>query len=135
VGCGRVGARLARQLSEQEHEVTLIDRNPAAFMQASAKGILDSEFQGNLVVGDGCDADTLRRSGAENADTFIAVTEGDNRNIMAAQIAQYLFKVPKVICRIYDPVREEAYRKFGLTTFCPTLEGANLVLKMIQEES
>ena len=111
----------------------MLDRSPAAFVLASARGILDSEFRGNLVVGDGCDVDTLRRSGAEDADVFVAVTEGDNRNIMASQIAQYVFKVPKVICRIYDPVREEAYRRFGLSTFCPTLEGANLVLKMIGE--
>ncbi|MGH7861310.1 MAG: potassium channel family protein [Candidatus Dormibacteraceae bacterium] len=133
IGCGRVGARLARQLSERGDEVTLLDRDPAAFALAAARGILDSEFRGNLVIGDGCDADTLRRSGADRADTFIAVTEGDNRNIMAAQIAQYLFKVPRVICRIYDPVREEAYRKFGLNTFCPTLAGANLVLQMMEE--
>jgi trk system potassium uptake protein TrkA len=85
------------------------------------------------MVGDGIDAEILKRAGVEEADVFIAVTEGDNRNIMAAQIAQHVFKVPKVICRIYDPEREEAYRRMGLSTLCPTVEGTQKIRHMIGE--
>ena len=67
----------------------------------------------------------------EEADSFVAVTEGDNRNIMAAQIAKQIYKVPRVVCRIYDPIREEAYRKLGLEVFCPTIEGSRRVRQML----
>ena len=134
MGCGRVGSRLAEQLSEQDHEVTIIDRDQSKLNLAATRGMLDpSSFKGNVIVGDGTDAEVLRRSGIEDADAFVAVTEGDNRNIMAAQIAQHVFKVPRVVCRIYDPVREEAYRELGLNTYCPTVVGAETVTRMLVE--
>ncbi len=134
VGCGRVGSRLAAQLSEQGHDVTVIDRDQSKLNLAAQRGVLDpATFKGDAVVGDGTDAEVLRRAGIEDADAFIAVTEGDNRNIMAAQIAQHVFKVPRVVCRIYDPVREEAYRKLGLSTFCPTVVGAERIYRMLVE--
>ena len=133
VGCGRVGSRLALELSEEGHDVTIIDRDPGALSKAAARGVLGDNYNGNAVIGDGCDAELLRRAGIEDADSFVAVTEGDNRNIMAAQIAQHVFKVPRVICRIYDPIREEAYRKLGLNTFCPTIEGAKLARQMMMD--
>ena len=134
VGCGRVGSRLASDLSDQGHDVTVIDRDQSKLNLAAARGALDpATFKGNVVVGDGCDAEVLRRSGVEDADAFVAVTEGDNRNIMAAQIAQHVFKVPRVVCRIYDPVREDAYRKLGLNTDGPTVIGAELVTRMLVE--
>ncbi|HUE67044.1 MAG TPA: NAD-binding protein, partial [Candidatus Acidoferrum sp.] len=74
-----------------------------------------------------------RRAGAEHADGFVAVTEGDNRNIMASQIAKNIFKVPHVVARIYDPERAEAYEKLGLHTICPTLEGARHIEKVLLE--
>jgi len=136
VGCGRVGSRLASELSDQGHEITVIDRDQAKLNLAATRGALDpATFKGSVVVGDGCDAEVLRRSGVEDADAFVALTEGDNRNIMAAQIAQHVFKVPRVVCRIYDPVREEAYRKMGLNTYCPTVLGAETVTKMLMESS
>jgi trk system potassium uptake protein TrkA len=134
VGCGRVGSRLASELSDQGHEITVIDRDQSKLNLAATRGALDpATFKGSVVVGDGCDAEVLRRSGIEDADAFVALTEGDNRNIMAAQIAQHVFKVPRVVCRIYDPVREEAYRKMGLNTYCPTVLGAETVTKMLLE--
>ena len=134
MGCGRVGSRLAQELSEQDHEVTIIDRDQTKLNLAATRGMLDpAAFKGNVIVGDGTDAEVLRRSGIEDADAFVAVTEGDNRNIMAAQIAQHVFKVPRVVCRIYDPVREEAYRKLGLNTYCPTVVGADTVTRMLME--
>ena len=133
VGCGRVGSHLALDLSQAGHEVTVIDRNPAAFSKAQARGVLPDDFSGNVVVGDGTDADMLRRAGVEQADWFVAVTEGDNRNIMAAQIAKVVYKVPTVVCRIYDPIREEIYRKLGLRTYCPTIEGAGRISQLLTE--
>ena len=134
VGCGRVGSRLAAELSDQGHDITVIDRDQAKLNLAAARGVLDpATFKGNAVVGDGTDAEVLRRSGIEDADAFVALTEGDNRNIMAAQIAQHVFKVPRVICRIYDPVREEAYRKMGLHTYSPTVLGTETVIEMLME--
>jgi trk system potassium uptake protein TrkA len=114
MGCGRVGSELAVQLEGEGHQVTVLDINPDAFRR------LPPDFKGRRVVGNGIDQDVLRRVGVAEADVFIAVTQGDNRNVMAAQIAKYIFQVPRVVCRIYDPVREEIYRGLGLETFSPT---------------
>jgi len=94
--------------------VTIVDERVAAFDR------LGDDFHGNMVVGTGIDLDVLRRAGIEHADAFASVTNGDNRNIMAAQIAMVVFKVPRVITRIYDPIREEVYREIGLETVCST---------------
>jgi trk system potassium uptake protein TrkA len=131
VGCGRVGSRLASELDEEGHEVTIVDRDPGSFSRAASREALSQDFKGNFLVGDGTEADLLRKAGIEEADSFVAVTEGDNRNIMAAQIAKQIYKVPRVVCRIYDPIREESYRKLGLEVFCPTIEGSRRVRQML----
>jgi len=82
-------------------------------------------------VGDGTDEDSLKRAGIEEADAFVAVTQGDNRNVMATQIAKHIFNVPKVVCRIYDPLREEMYHALGLETISPTTVGARLLRDVI----
>ncbi len=92
---------------------------------------LDPEFKGDKVAGNGVDEEVLRRARLEDANVFIAVTNGDNRNIMASQMAKQLFNVNKVLCRIYDPLRESTYREIGLETFCPTLLGANMLFDAI----
>jgi trk system potassium uptake protein TrkA len=121
LGCGRVGAYLAKMLIAESHQVTVIDRNIEAFRR------LGSDFTGDLVVGTGIDEDVLRRAGIEQAEAFVAVTNGDNTNVMAAQVAREIFGVPRVICRIYDPLREEIYRTLELETICPTiLEATNI---------
>ena len=125
MGCGRVGGRLANMLDSEGHEVTVIDRNAASFRR------LREGFSGTTVLGTGIDEDVLRRAGAEEADVFVATTEGDNRNLMSAQIAQKVFNVPTVIARTYDPGRSEIYEKLGLKTYCPTLVGARLLHEMI----
>lgn len=125
LGCGRVGAYLARMLAAEGHQVTVIDRNSAAFAR------LGSDFAGDLVVGTGIDEDVLRRAGIEQAEAFVAVTNGDNTNVMAAQLARDVFGVPRVICRIYDPLREEIYRGLGLETICPTLWGATRIREIL----
>ncbi len=121
LGCGRTGAYLARMLVAEGHQVTVVDKNSAAFAR------LGPDFPGNLVLGMGVDEDVLRRAGIEQADAFVAVTDGDNTNIMAAQVVKEIFSVPKVICRIYDPLRDEIYHALGLETICPTVLGVNRI--------
>ena len=125
LGCGRVGALLATQLDNAGHAVTIVDSSSESFQR------LDPEYKGDKVTGNGVDEEVLRRAHIQNADAFIAVTNGDNRNIMASQMAKQLFKVNKVLCRIYDPLRESTYRELGLETFCPTLVGANLLFNQV----
>lgn len=114
--------------------MTIIDRNPNAFARAAWRGVLTSDFKGEQMVGDGVEADFLRKAGIEDADGFVAVTEGDNRNIMAAQIAKHIFNVPKVIARMVDPEREAVYRKLGIDTLCPTLDGAKSIEAHLLEQ-
>ena len=121
LGCGRVGATLANIMIKDGHEVTVIDLNSEAFER------LGSNFGGATVVGDGTDEDVLKRAGIEDAYAFAAVTNGDNRNILAAQIAKHIFGVQKVICRIYDPIRQETYNALGLESISPTVVGAKLI--------
>lgn len=134
VGSGRVGSRLAVQLAAEKHDVTLIDRNPNAFVTAQNRGVIPPDFQGRLLVGDGTDTDVLRRADTENSQWFAALTEGDNRNIMSAQIAKVVFHVPTVICRIADPIRGEAYQKIGLQVYSPTILGVQVVKSMLGDE-
>lgn len=122
VGCGRVGARLAGHLDVGGHHVAVVDQAMAAF------GRLPAGFSGVTVIGTGIDEDVLRKAGIEQADAFVAVTNGDNRNIMAAQVARTVFTVEHVVCRIYDPIRAQTYRELGYVTICPTVEIADSVL-------
>jgi trk system potassium uptake protein TrkA len=120
MGCGRVGARLARLLTVSGHEVTVLDVSPSAFDR------LGSDFKGTTIVGNGIDMDVLERAGIDRADAFAAVTQGDNRNIMASQIAKEIYKVPKVVTRIYDPIRKDTFKTLGLEAISPTVIGAHV---------
>jgi len=122
LGCGRVGSRMATVLDKQGHAVAIIDMKQDSFKR------LPLDFGGRTVVGVGIDEDVLRSAGIENADVFAAVTNGDNTNIMASQIAKELYSVPRVIARIYDPVREESYQTLGLETICPTTLISNQII-------
>jgi trk system potassium uptake protein TrkA len=122
MGCGRVGARVAGLLDHTGNDVTVIDTDSRSFRR------LPAGFGGETIIGTGIDEDVQRRAGIEEADAFIAVTNGDNRNIMASQVARLVFNVPEVICRIYDPVREDTYRRLGLTTVCPTTTISAIIL-------
>jgi trk system potassium uptake protein TrkA len=114
VGCGRVGAELADELDRTGWQVLILDLTTAAFDR------LPSTFGGTALRGDGTDEDTLRRAGAENADLFFAGTEGDNRNVMAAQLGQEALGARQVIAKINDPVRAEAYAHLGIAALCRT---------------
>jgi trk/ktr system potassium uptake protein len=125
MGCGRVGARVASLLDHTGNDVTVVDVDSRAFQR------LPATFGGDTIIGTGIDEDVLRRAGIEDADAFIAVSNGDNRNIMAAQVARLIFNVPEVVCRIYDPVREDTYRRLGLTTVCPTTTISAMILDSV----
>src|SRR5581483_5293839 len=125
MGCGRVGARVASQLSRAGHEVTVLDLSPQAFRR------LDPDFSGTTVVGNSIDVDVLRRIGIERADAFAAVTQGDNRNVMASQIAKHIFNVSKVVTRIYDPLRRETFEMLGIEAISPTVIGADKLLEVL----
>ncbi len=114
VGCGRVGAAMAETFDRAGNRVVILDLSTRAFEK------LPSSFGGEAVRGDGTDEDVLRRAGAEDADLFIALTEGDNRNIMAAQLAVEALSAKRVVAKINDPVRAEAYTMLGLATICRT---------------
>ena len=107
-------------LDQAGHEVSIIDFSSEAFQR------LSPDFRGETIPGNGVDEEILIRAGIKEADAFVAVTNGDNRNIMASQIAKEIFKVKKVMCRIYDPIREETYRELGLETISPTKIGAQM---------
>jgi trk system potassium uptake protein TrkA len=120
LGCGRVGSTLASMLDRSGHSVSVLDQSSDAFQR------LSPDFGGETYVGNGVDEDILIRAGIKEADAFVAVTNGDNRNIMASQIAKEIFHVNKVMCRIYDPIREQTYRELGMDTMCPTTIGAQI---------
>jgi trk system potassium uptake protein TrkA len=126
MGCGRVGAELATLLDREGHDVTVLDLTASAFSR------LPAGFHGRTVVGNGIDVDVLRRIGLADADAFVTVTQGDNRNVMAAQIARSIFNVKDVVCRIYDPIREELYHSLGLRTISPTKVGAELMRQALE---
>jgi trk system potassium uptake protein len=115
VGCGRVGARVAADLDSHGEDVTVIDHNVRAFNR------LPPSFGGQTVRGNGTDEDVLRSAGTEEADLLMSLTEGDNRNALSAQVAKHTFGVPRVIAKINDPLRGEAYRALGLETICRTV--------------
>lgn len=127
LGCGRVGATLATMMDRAGYSVTVIDYSTEAFQR------LDSSFSGETLMGDGIDEEVLRRAGIDQAGVFVAVTNGDNRNIMASQIAKDIFNVPGVMCRIYDPIRTEVYQNLGLQVISPTLVMSELFRDAIEK--
>jgi trk system potassium uptake protein TrkA len=127
VGCGRVGSELANLLQKEGHNVVIIDRNAESFRR------LGSTFNGITLTGNGFDVELLKEAGIEKADAFCVVTNGDNTNIMAAQVAKKIFKVPKVITRIYDPKRADIYKHLGLDVISGTVLFAAMLRDKIIE--
>ncbi len=125
VGCGRMGSELALQLSHDGHDVTVVDINPQAFYR------LGPAFKGRTVEGVGFDRDVLVRAGVERADALAALTSGDNRNIITARVARNVFRVPKVIARLYDPGRAEIYQRLGLQTVSSTAWGVSRAIQLL----
>ena len=114
IGCGRVGSAVAVQLSQEGWDVTALDENEDALVR------LGPDWRGGFVVGHGMDVDVLRRAGIEDADAAVVATDGDNTNIVVAQVVQKRFGVDCVVVRVLDPARADFYAKRGLRTVCPT---------------
>ena len=127
VGCGRVGAELAKLLSGEGHDLVVIDKNPAAFNR------LGGTFNGLTMVGNGFDPDLLKEAGIEKADVFCSLTNGDNTNLVSAQVAKKIFSVPKVIARVYDPERAQIYQSLGLDVISGTILFAAMLRDKIIE--
>ena len=128
IGCGRVGAFLAGLLDEEGHAVMVVDLEKSSFDH------LPQSYKGNTLLGNGTDMDVLRQAGIESAEAFFALTQGDNRNLMAAQVAKEIFGVRRVIAKVNDPIRANLYRTQGLTTFSRTSILGTLLKAMLAED-
>ena len=126
MGCGRVGSALAAELSSEGNDVMVLDIDPSAFR------FLPDDFRGTTHVGNGIDVDVLDKIHVRDADAFVSTTRGDNRNVMAAQIAKHVFGVKVVATRVFDPLREEMYRNMGLRTINPTRVQAKRLKRIIE---
>jgi trk system potassium uptake protein TrkA len=125
MGCGRVGEQLTRLLMDEGHQVTVIDSDPRALER------LGPGFSGRKVVGVGFDQIVLAQAGIDTADAFAATSSSDNANIIAARIARNLFRVPRVVARLYDPSRAEVYQRLGLLTISSTTWGAERIRELL----
>ncbi len=124
-GCGRVGGQLARELVAADHEVAVIDKRPAAFRR------LGDDFAGQTIVGIVFDRDTLEAAGIKRAQAFVAVTSGDNSNVVSARTAREHYQVERVVARIYDPERAAIYERLGITTIASARWTAEAVMRTL----
>lgn len=127
VGCGRVGSELGKLLSQEGHNVVIIDKAAVSFER------LGGGFNGLTMVGNGFDLELLKQAGIEKADAFCAVTNGDNTNLISAQVAKRIFKVPKVLARVYDPQRAHIYAALGMDIISGTMLFASMLRDKIIE--
>jgi len=125
VGCGRVGAFLAGLLDSGGHDVTIVDLERGSF------GHLPASFKGTTLMGNGTDLEVLRQAGIDKTDAFFTLTQGDNRNLMAAQVAKQVFGVKQVIAKVNDPIRANTYRKHGIVTVSRTSTLGTLLEAML----
>jgi trk/ktr system potassium uptake protein len=131
VGIGRVGSNVARAMLKDGHEVSCLDEDREAHTRLEVG--MDSSWEdagGHFTVGTGLEIEALEAAGIERADAFVAATDGDNTNIVVAQVAQKRFKVPTVVARVLDPLRAEWYEHQGLHTVCPT----RVAIEMLESE-
>jgi len=126
VGCGRLGGSIANLLSKEGKSIVVIDKKESSFTK------LSDDFSGFILEANAIELDTLLRAKIDKADVVVAATNDDNTNIMIAQIARLIYKVPKVITRLYEPAREEVYKNLDIDTICPTnlsaLEFKNIII-------
>lgn len=125
IGCGKVGSSFAEVLAAEGHDVVIVDNDSNSFKS------LSPDFSGVTVTGVPIDQDILKKAGIETADALAAVTPDDNINIMVCQVAKEIFKVPRVVARIYNPAREHVFHEFGLKTICPTNITVDVIRAMI----
>ena len=129
VGCGKVGSNLAKELSMNNHDVVVIDNDPEKFTQ------LGSGFNGKTILGIPIDEEILLQAGIEKADALAAVSPDENMNIMVCQIAKEIYKIPRVIPRVYDPDRDIFFQQLGLNTMCLTSLAVAHVKKILEQKS
>lgn len=127
VGCGRLGSLLANKLSKEGHSVVVIDNDESAFKN------LSEDFSGFRVSGDAAQAAVLKHAKADKADVVVATTRDDNINLMVAQVAKVVYRVPRVIARVYDPSREVIYGEFGVETVSPTVQAATRIFDYMSD--
>ena len=127
IGCGRVGSAVAQQLQGSGWDVTVLDENEDAL------GRLGESWSGGFVVGHGMDMQLLREAGVEDADAVVVTTDGDNTNIVIAQVAQKQFEVPTVVVRMLDPARSQFYASRGLRVICPTSAAIEALVGAVRE--
>ena len=125
IGCGKLGAGLAEALGQRDIGVTVVDREPTAFER------LGASFRGETVTGGGFDRDVLIRAGIERADGLAAVTSSDEVNVVAARLARQLFRVPRVVARLYEPRKAEVYRRLGLQTISHDTWGISRSIELL----
>ncbi len=134
VGCGRAGAALAKNLLAQEHTVSVLDENPESHSLLDVGLETNWEDAGGMfTVGTALEVDALVEAGIEQADAFVAATNGDNTNLVIAQIAERRFEVPRVVVRVLDPFRANWYREQGMNTICPTQAGIEMLTAAVTE--
>jgi trk system potassium uptake protein TrkA len=130
-GCGRLGAHLASMAARDKHDVTVISRQASDFKR------LTDDFNGITLEGIEFDIDTLKSAGTGHANAFAAVSSDDNINIMAATVAKNIFKVPIIVARVFDPLKEKTFNALGIDSICPTTLGATSIYSrfIIKDES
>lgn len=128
MGCGRVGSQVSLLLAAQGHDVTVIDHH-----DADAENRLGPKFKGRVIHGLGFDEAVLMKAGINLADAFVAASASDNANIVGARIAQYIYKVPRVVTRLFDPARAEIYERLGLRTVSSTSIGASQIFEIVTQ--
>jgi trk system potassium uptake protein len=127
VGCGRVGSSIARNMADDGHDVSVIDEDPEALQR------LPESWPGRFIHGHGLDTEVLVEGGIDVADAVVVCTDGDNTNIVIAQIAQRRYEVPTVIARVLDPLRAEWYQRQGLNTVCPTRVAIDMLESAVRD--
>ncbi|MBX5468650.1 MAG: TrkA family potassium uptake protein [Thermoleophilaceae bacterium] len=134
VGCGRVGSAIARKMLAAGHEVSCLDEDPEAIALLEIGESETWEDRGGMfTVGTALEIDALIEAGIERADAFVASTDGDNTNLVIAQIAQRRFNIPKVVVRVLDPARAAWYERQGLSTVCPTQKAIEMLEAAVLE--
>lgn len=133
VGCGRVGSAVAKSMLSDGHDVSVIDEDPEAIaLLEKGQDRSWEELGGSFTVGTALEIDALLEAGIERADAFVVSTNGDNTNLVIAQVAQRRFEVPKVVVRVLDPARANWYREQGLSTICPTQTAIELLQEAVR---
>ena len=136
VGCGRVGSSIAKRMLAEGHEVSVLDEDPEAIAQLERDETRTWQEQGgSFTVGTALEIDALLESGIDRADAFVASTDGDNTNLVIAQVAQKRFEVDNVVVRVLDPARAAWYEQQGLKTVCPTKIAIELLDAAVREKA